>query len=182
MAGVELSPGLEVVAFAEGVGLVTGSVLSAGGPGAPLAVAVAPEAIADLSPRSRLLAADIDFGVVHVPAAAVHPHTAQPIEILHRQHGVRDIRHTLPALNHSLALEAYTQAVAQGFVSPDEGPGIQPTPGSTSSFIHVAPVSGANSGPPGASVTFPDSGQQVCLATSGLAAMQAASAMLTGSQ
>ena len=119
---LELSPGLEVVVSAQGAGLVTGSILPAGGPASSLAVAVAPEAIETLTPRGRLRAADVEFGVLHLPASAVHPNTPQSIDILRQQHGVGNVSVRLPALNHQLAVDALNLAAAQGFVSPDEGP------------------------------------------------------------
>ena len=80
------------------------------------------------------------------------------------------------SINTSLAVEAFSQAVAQGFVSPDKGP--QPTPVTTSSsFVQVERDPQAS--PTSPTSPFPRNGL-VCLATSGLAAMQAASALLGG--
>ena len=124
--GVELLRGFEFVLFAQWAGLVTDSVFSAAAPSGPHAIAVPPEAVQDFTPCGHLRAADVEFAVVHLPASGVFPSTPQSIDALRQQHSTGNVSFRLPSINTALAVEAFGQAVAQGFVSPDEGP--QPTP------------------------------------------------------
>ena len=167
-----LAPGEKVVFVASGR-VVQGILLVANPGSARWAVAVAPGAIGDITPRRVLRAGGIEFAVSDLATEILSPLAEDVLQRLYSETGTDAVGFALESINLPHAQAAYQTAIEGGFIS---GIGDSPQtaisvagsyvfaggpPAQTASTSPQRPLSNTLNGPEAMQAARPCSGRQV---------------------